>query len=210
MHQDVLQIALPDTAIIEGQLCCSAVDVTRWRLQTKQPPVTNHSTSTRPIVLGSVVRNRFLSWISSWILASPWLCARLKPRLAPRLRGPGSSRATAPRIPLPFAGVATGAEGVESPATQLPAGELVCGSASGSCVGAGGSPFHSGAGRRAGLGAAQRMMLGSTTRSFRPPTIARCSILSRRKRMTLRFRQRVRDHAIDRTKRATPTKRAPP
>jgi hypothetical protein len=57
------------------------------------------------------------------------------------------------------------------------------GSASGSCVGAGGSPFHSGAGRRAGLGTGRRMMLGSITRSFRPPTITRCSILSRRTRM---------------------------
>ena len=51
----------------------------------------------------------------------------------------------------------------------------------------GGSPIVSGAGRRTGLGAGQRMMLGSITRSFRPPTITRCSILSRRTRMTLRF-----------------------
>ncbi len=67
------------------------------------------------------------------------------------------------------------------------------GSASGSRVGAGGSPFHSGAGRRAGLGAGRRMMLGSITRSFRPPTIARCSILSQRTRMTLRFPSTGRD-----------------
>ena len=51
----------------------------------------------------------------------------------------------------------------------------------------GGSPIVSGAGRRTGLGAGRRMMLGSITRSFRPPTITRCSILSRRTRMTLRF-----------------------
>jgi hypothetical protein len=60
----------------------------------------------------------------------------------------------------------------------------VNGSAGGSRVGAGGSPFHSGAGRRAGLGTGRCMMLGSITRSFRPPTITRCSILSRRMRMT--------------------------
>jgi hypothetical protein len=70
---------------------------------------------------------------------------------------------------------------------------FAAGSASGSCVGAGGSPFHSGAGRRAGLGAGRRMMLGSITRSFRPPTITRCSILSRRTRMTLRFPSTGRD-----------------
>src|SRR6516165_649495 len=35
--------------------------------------------------------------------------------------------------------------------------------------------------------ARERMMLGSITRSFRLPTITRCSILSRRTRMTLRF-----------------------
>jgi hypothetical protein len=40
-------------------------------------------------------------------------------------RGPSSLRPTAPRIPLPFAVVATGAEAVEGPATQLQAGELV-------------------------------------------------------------------------------------
>jgi hypothetical protein len=33
----------------------------------------------------SVLRDRFLSWISSWILGSPWLCARVKSRLAPQL-----------------------------------------------------------------------------------------------------------------------------
>jgi hypothetical protein len=70
---------------------------------------------------------------------------------------------------------------------------FAAGSASGSRVGAGGSPFHSGAGRRAGLGAGRRMMLGSITRSFRPPTITRCSILSRRTRMTLRFPSTGRD-----------------
>src|SRR6516164_6688728 len=37
------------------------------------------------------------------------------------------------------------------------------------------------------VSADRRMMLGSITRSFRPPTITRCSILSRRTRMTLRF-----------------------
>src|SRR5262249_29277046 len=52
------------------------------------------------------------------------------------------------------------------------------GSATGSRLGEGGSPFLSGVGRRAALGAGRRMMLGSITRSFRPPTITRCSILS--------------------------------
>jgi hypothetical protein len=42
----------------------------------------------------------------------------------------------------------------------------VNGSASGSRVGAGGSPFHFGAGRRAGLGTGRRMILGSMTMSF--------------------------------------------
>ena len=56
------------------------------------------------------------------------------------------------------------------------------GSASGSRVSAGGSPFHSGAGRRAGLGAGRRMMLGSITSSFRPPTITRCSDLTGKRR----------------------------
>jgi hypothetical protein len=90
----------------------------------KRRSVINHSTSTRRIFLSSVVRDRFLNWISSWILGSPWLCASVKAQLAPWL-DPSWSRPTAPRIPLPFAGVATGAEAVESPATQLQAGELV-------------------------------------------------------------------------------------
>ena len=51
----------------------------------KQRSVTNHSTSRRRIFLSSVVRDRFLNWISSWIFGSPWLCASVKPRLAPRL-----------------------------------------------------------------------------------------------------------------------------
>jgi hypothetical protein len=62
-------------------------------------------------------------------------------------------------------------------------------SASGSRVGTpgGGSPLISGAGRCAGLGTGRRMMLGSITTSFRPPTSTRCSILSRRTSLILRF-----------------------
>jgi hypothetical protein len=62
-------------------------------------------------------------------------------------------------------------------------------SASGSRVGTpgGGSPLVSGAGRCAGLGTGRRMMLGSITRSFRPPTSTRCSVSSRRMRTIFRF-----------------------
>jgi hypothetical protein len=61
--------------------------------------------------------------------------------------------------------------------------------ASGSRVGTpgGGSPLVSDAGRCAGLGAGRRTMLGSITTSFRPPTSTRCSILSRRTSLILRF-----------------------
>ena len=51
----------------------------------------------------------------------------------------------------------------------------------------GGSPLVSGAGRCAGLGTGRRTMFGSITTSFRPPTSTRCSILSRRTSMILRF-----------------------
>lgn len=62
-------------------------------------------------------------------------------------------------------------------------------SASGSRVGTpgGSSPLVSGAGRCAGLGTGRRMMLGSITTSVRPPTSTRCSILSRRTSLMLRF-----------------------
>jgi len=61
--------------------------------------------------------------------------------------------------------------------------------ASGSRVGTpgGGSPLVSDAGRCAGLGAGRRTMLGSITTSFRPPISTRCSILSRRTSLILRF-----------------------
>ena len=54
------------------------------------------------------------------------------------------------------------------------------GSATGSRVGAlgGSSPIVSGAGPRTGLGARRRMMLGSITRSFRPPTIKMFDIVT--------------------------------
>jgi hypothetical protein len=109
--------------------------------------------STRRIFLGNVVRDRFLDWISSWILGS----------LAPKGGEPRNS-ASSRRVSF----------------SKLCWRFFTGGSAGVSRMGAGGSPFHSGAGRRAGLGAGRRMMLGSTTRSFRPPTITRCSILSRR------------------------------
>src|SRR6516164_6973943 len=85
------------------------------------------------------------------------------------------------------------------PATQLQADELIPpgygggpsggGSATGSRVGTlGGRQPHRFGRRPAHWVSADRpMMLGSITRSFRPPTITRCSILSRRTRMTLRF-----------------------
>ncbi len=47
--------------------------------------VANHSTSVCRIFLGGGVRGHFLSWISSWILGSLWLCAGVKPWLAARL-----------------------------------------------------------------------------------------------------------------------------
>jgi len=54
-------------------------------------------------------------------------------------------------------------------------------------LGGGSSLLVSGAGRCAGLGAGRRTMLGSITTSFRPPTSTRCSILSRRTSLILRF-----------------------
>jgi hypothetical protein len=51
----------------------------------------------------------------------------------------------------------------------------------------GSSPLVSGAGRCAGLGTDRRMMLGSITTSFRPPTSTRCSVSSRRTRTIFRF-----------------------
>ena len=102
------------------------------------------------------------------------------------------------QFPLRFAAEASSAEVVASPATQLRVGELIPPDHAGGFLGvtlqvalasvhrrAVALSFH--AGRCAGLGAGRRTMLGSITTSVRPPTSTRCSILSRRTSLILRF-----------------------